>query len=153
MSHAEEGLRPARNMLRQHPDHQRQVRLQAIVDSTKPFRSALLPVFASDHWTLLICHKESAGFTWRLYDSLSVPMQAQQEARILLGSLLDSEFVLPERANSAVQPQGSNLCLNYAEEGVRLLRKEPQRWLLLVKKGCSNSALTCRKGWASGRKS
>ena len=57
-------------------------------------------------------------------------MKAQQEAQILLGSLLDSEFVLPERANSAVQPQGSNLCgwycLSYAEQEVRLLRKE---WL------------------------
>ena len=67
------------------------------LDSTKPFRSALLPVFASDHWTLLVCHKESA--------ELSVPMKAQQEAQILLRSLLHSEFVLPERANSAVQPQ------------------------------------------------
>ena len=36
-------------MLRQHPEDQREVRLQAILDSTKPFRSALLPVFASDH--------------------------------------------------------------------------------------------------------
>ena len=121
-------------MLRQHTEDQREVRLQAILDSTKPFRSALLPVFASDHWNLLVCHKESAeqalGFTWRLYDSLSVPMKAQQEAQILLGSLLDSEFVLPERANSAVQPEGSNLCgwycLSYAEQEVRLLRKE---WL------------------------
>ena len=121
-------------MLRQHPEDQREVRLQAILHSTKPFRSALLPVYASDHWTLLVCHKESAeqasGFTWKLYDSLSVPMKAQQEAQILLGSLLDSEFVLPERANSAVQPEGSNLCgwycLSYAEQEVRLLRKE---WL------------------------
>ena len=100
-------------MLRQHPEDQREIRLQAILDSTKPFRSALLP-----------------GFTWRLYDSLSVPMKAQQESQILLGSLLDSEFVLPERANSAVQPEGSNLCgwycLSYAEQEVRLLRKE---WL------------------------
>ena len=126
-----------RHLLRQHPEEQREVRLQAIVDSTKPFRSVLLPVFASDHLTLLVCHKESpeqtSGFTWRLYDSLSVPMQSQQEAQILLGSLLDPElpeFVLPERANSAVQPEGSNLCgwycLNYAEQEVRLLRKE---WL------------------------
>ena len=109
MGHAEEGLRPEDElsvnmvdpglsyMLRQHPEEQREVRLQAILDTTKPFRSVLLPVFASDHWTLLVCHKESAeqasGFTWRLYDSLSVPMKAQQEA--LLNSLLDSEFVLP----------------------------------------------------------
>ena len=58
-------------------------------------------------------------------------MKAQQEAQILLGSLLDSEFVLPDRANSAVQPQGSNLCgwycLTYAEQEVRLLRKERLR--------------------------
>ena len=47
-------------MLRQHPEDKREVRLQAILDSTKPFRSALLPVYASDHWTLLVCHKESA---------------------------------------------------------------------------------------------
>ena len=40
-------------MLRQHPEDQREVRLQAILDSAKPFRSALLPVYASDHWTLL----------------------------------------------------------------------------------------------------
>ena len=58
-------------MLRQHPENQREVRLQAILDSTKPF----------------ICHKESAeqasGFTWRLYDSLSVPMKAQRPSRRL----------------------------------------------------------------------
>ncbi len=94
----------------------------------------LLPVFASEHWTLLVCQKESleqtSGFTWRLYDSLSVPMKAQQEAQILLGSLLDSAFTLPDRANSAVQPEGSNLCgwycLSYAEQEARLMRKE---WL------------------------
>ena len=39
------------SVLRQHPEDQREIRLQAILDSTKPFRSALLPVFASDHWT------------------------------------------------------------------------------------------------------
>ena len=51
MGHAEEGLPedelsvnmvdPGLSyMLRQHPEDQREVRLQAIVDSTKPFRSS-----------------------------------------------------------------------------------------------------------------
>ena len=107
-------------MLRQHPEEQR----------------VLLPVLASNHWTLLVCHKEfpeqTSGYTWRLYDLLSVPMQAHQGVQILLDSLLDPASVLPERTNSAVQPEGSNLCgwycFNYAEQEVRLLRKE---WLRL----------------------
>ena len=77
-------------MLRQHPEDQ--ICLRSLDLAGLPQESA----------------EQASGFTWRLYDSLSVPMKAQQEAQIFLGSLLDSEFVLPERANSAVQPEGSS---------------------------------------------
>ena len=71
-------------------------------DSTKSFTSVLLPVFISEQ---LVCHKEFpgqiSGFTWKLYEFLSVPMQAQQEAQNFLGPLLDTAFVLPQKPNSA----------------------------------------------------
>ena len=122
--------------LRKFPeDPLRQAREQALRDSTKAFRKILLPIGASDHWVLLVAEKETAeqekGFRWRLYDSLESLSEGMTLAITLLGTLMDSEFKLPEkRCNSVVQAFGLNECgfytLSFIEQEVRLARGE---WL------------------------
>ena len=123
-------------LLRKYPDDPlRQAREEALRQAAKPFRKLLIPIGASDHWVLLIAEKETAeqekNFTWRFYDSLENLSEGMTMALMLIGSLVDPEFKLPEkRCNSVVQAFGLNECgfytLSFVEQELRLARGE---WL------------------------
>ena len=120
-------------LLRKYPDDPlRQAREEALRQAAKPFRKLLLPIGASDHWVLLVAEKDTAeqekSFTWRLLENLSEGMTM---ALMLIGSLVDPEFKLPEkRCNSVIQAFGLNECgfytLSFIEQELRLARGE---WL------------------------
>ena len=99
---------------------------------TESTRLLLVPVYSQFHWILLVAQREGAGqpITWRRYDSLSKEHEESHPQQILMGNLLDPQFILPPLSNSAKQPVGSNACgcyvLHYMEEEIRLLRGE---WL------------------------
>ena len=105
---------------------------QSWIEST---RLLLVPVYSHFHWTLLVAQREGTGqpITWRRYDSLSKEHEESHPQQILMGNLLDPQFILPPLSNSAKQPVGSNACgcyvLHYMEEEIRLLRGEwPSVW-------------------------
>ena len=99
---------------------------------TESTRLLLVPVYCHFHWTLLVAQREGTGqpITWRRYDSLSKEHEESHPQQILMGNLLDPQFILPPLSNSAKQPVGSNACgcyvLHYMEEEIRLFRGE---WL------------------------
>ena len=103
---------------------------------SKRVRLLLVPVWnsAPDHWTLLVAQRDSpdqtSGLLWRRYDSLSAECKEAQPFQKRLGELLDPEFQLPPRCNSAFQPVGSNACgffvAHWMEAEIRLRRGE---WL------------------------
>ena len=116
-------------------DSVRQAREEALRQAAKPFRKLLLPIGASDHWVLLVAEKDTAeqekSFTWRFYDSLENLSEGMTMALMLIGSLVDPEFKLPEkRCNSVIQAFGLNECgfytLSFIEQELRLARGE---WL------------------------
>ena len=123
-------------LLRKYPDDPlRQAREEALRQAAKPFRKLLLPIGASDHWVLLVAEKDTAeqekSFTWRFYDSLENLSEGMTMALMLIGSLVDPEFKLPEkRCNSVIQAFGLNECgfytLSFIEQELRLARGE---WL------------------------
>ena len=98
-------------------------------------RLLLVPVHSQFHWTLPVAQREGTGqpITWRRYDSFSKEHEESHPQQILMGNLLDPQFILPPLSNSAKQPVGSNACgcyvLHYMEEEIRLLRGEwPSVW-------------------------
>ena len=75
--------------------------------------------------------EQEKSFTWRFYDSLENLSEGMTMALMLIGSLVDPEFKLPEkRCNSVVQAFGLNECgfytLSFIEQELRLVRGE---WL------------------------
>ena len=102
---------------------------------TESTRLLLVPVYCHFHWTLLVAQRKGTGqpITWRRYGSLSKEHEESHPQQILMGNLLDPQFILPPRSNSAKQPVGSNACgcyvLHYMEGEIRLLRGEwPSVW-------------------------
>ena len=78
---------------------------------------------------LLVAEKDTAeqekSFTWRFYDSLENVSEGMTMALMLIGSLVDPEFKLPEkRCNSVIQAFGLNECgfytLSFIEQELRL---------------------------------
>ena len=122
------------HLLFEFPEHLLEPRENAVKQAFGNALRLLVPVVRALHWTLLVAQRESLdqteGFQWRLYDSLQQPIQACTLAQVRIGSLLDPQFSLPKKTNSAVQPQGSLLCgfyvLAWMEQEVRQARGE---WL------------------------
>ena len=100
----------------------------------KPWKLLLIPLHSPGHWTLLVAQRVSAdiasGFTWRFYDSLEGGSKKAAERAVRVGSLLDTQFQLPDRQNVICQPDGSNacgfFCCIFLEQELRLFRAE---WL------------------------
>ena len=78
------------------------------------FQLIFEPIFASNHWTLLVAEKESLGqtekFRWRMYGSLAEPSEATELAQVRMGTFMDPEFQMPQKANFEFQEQGSLAC-------------------------------------------
>ena len=139
-------------------DPLRQAREEALRQAAKPFRKLLLPIGASDHWVLLVAEKDTAeqekSFTWRFYDSLENLSEGMTMALMLIGSLVDPEFKLPEkRCNSVIQAFGLNECgfytLSFIEQELRLARGEwPQSSRKSGSRGSSKPQSTCLRSSA-----
>ena len=58
-------------------------------------RLLLVPVYSQFHWTLLVAQREGTGqpITWRRYDSLSKEHEESHPQQILMGNLLDPQFI------------------------------------------------------------
>ena len=97
-------------------------------------RLLFVPVYSQFHWTLLVAQRDlGQPITWRRYDSLSKEHEESHPQQILMGSLLDPQFILPPLSNFAKQPKGSNACgcyvLHHIEEEISLFRGEwPSVW-------------------------
>ena len=118
------------HLLFEFPEHLLEPREDAVKKAFSNGLRLLVPLVRALHWTLLVAQRESEGFQWRLYDSLQEPIEACTLAQVRIGSLLDPQFSLPKKTNSAVQPQGSLFCgfyvLAWMEQEVRQARGE---WL------------------------
>ncbi|CAE7256619.1 unnamed protein product, partial [Symbiodinium natans] len=98
------------HLLFEFPEHLLEPRENAVKQAFGNALRLLVPVVRALHWTLLVAQRESLdqteGFQWRLHDSLQQPIEACTLAQVRIGSLLDPQFSLPKKTNSAV-PAGS----------------------------------------------
>ncbi|CAE7826855.1 unnamed protein product, partial [Symbiodinium sp. CCMP2592] len=123
-------------MLWKFPEDLAAIREEALREQARPFRTVLVPVFASGHWTILRAEKASPEQTkdlrWSVFDSLSERSEDQAKQQLRIGKILDENFKLPQsRSNFCTQAEGLNqcgfYCLSYIEQSLRLKRGE---WLL-----------------------
>ena len=104
------------------------------------FQPISVPIFASNHWTLWLLRKKAMSrLSWRRYDSLAEPSEATELAQVRMGTFMDPEFQMAQKAIFEPQEQGSLACgffvLTWMEKEHRLQRGEGLRtWVQFSEK-------------------
>ena len=116
-------------MLSRFSEDRPEIREEAMRAQARPFRTVLVPIYASGHWTVLKAEKtepkQTSGFSWTVFDSLSERSEGQAIQQLRIGQILDESFQLPEaRCNWCTQTPLLNqcgfYCLSFIEQCLRL---------------------------------
>ncbi|CAE8706526.1 unnamed protein product [Polarella glacialis] len=122
-------------------------RRKVIVQKLDNAAVVLMPVYCSQHWTLVVVQKVGDEVLVEYRDSLQTASEASWQAAAKALKVLKG-WELPRRCNTAVQPPGSALCGAF----VLFWREQVCRKLCLNEPACSmgwpNAALWSARTWA-----